>query len=224
MSSEPGGALPGLLLMLSAPSGAGKTTIAHRFRAGEPDAVFSVSATTRAPRGAERDGVDYHFVTPERFEALVAAGALAEWAEVYGRRYGTLRETVERALAAGQVAIFDIDVQGGTRIQAAWPSRCATVFVLPPSPGELERRLRDRSTDDEATIARRLAAARDEVRRGVAGYDYLVVNDVLDDAVARVAAIVRHERTRRAGAADPRAEAVAAACRRESVRVPSWGV
>jgi guanylate kinase len=222
MSSEPGG--PGLLLVLSAPSGAGKTTIAHRYRASEPDAVFSVSATTRPPRGAERDGVDYHFVTPERFEALVAAGALAEWAEVYGRRYGTLRETVEQALAAGRVAIFDIDVQGGSQIQAAWPSRSATVFVLPPSPAELERRLRDRSTDDDATIARRLAAAREEVRRGAEGYDYLVVNDVLDDAVARVAAIVRHERASRAGRADAAAGEVARACRRGTARVPAWGI
>ena len=99
MSSEGRG--PGLLLVLSAPSGAGKTTLAHRFRAAHPDAVFSVSVTTRAPRGAERDGVDYHFATPERFTELVAQGAFAEWAEVHGKRYGTLRATVEEALRAG---------------------------------------------------------------------------------------------------------------------------
>src|SRR5512140_3900748 len=105
---------PGLLLVLSAPSGAGKTTLAHRFRALHADAVFSVSATTRPPRGAERDGVDYHFVTPQRFAALVAEGAFAEFAEVHGHRYGTLRSTVDDALAAGRIAIFDIDVQGGS--------------------------------------------------------------------------------------------------------------
>src|SRR5512138_3320486 len=113
MSSEPGaaggpaiGTGPGLLLVLSAPSGAGKTTLAHRFRAAHPDAAFSISVTTRAPRGAERDGVDYHFVAPERFAELVARGAFAEWAEVHGHRYGTLRETVEEALRAGRIAIF----------------------------------------------------------------------------------------------------------------------
>jgi guanylate kinase len=227
MSSEPGpgGApLPGLLLVLSAPSGAGKTTIARRLPAREPDAVFSVSATTRSPRGAERDGVDYHFVTPERFAELVAAGALAEWAEVHGRRYGTLRATVEEALAAGRVAIFDIDVQGGSHIKAAWPAETATVFLLPPSPAELERRLRARSTDTEAAIAARLAAARAEVRRGAEGYDYLVVNDVVEDAAERVAAIVRHERSRRAGRQDVAAGPVALACRRGTVRLPAWGI
>src|SRR5512141_957103 len=105
MSSEAapaeGSAAPGLLLVLSAPSGAGKTTLAHRFRAAHPEAVFSVSVTTRAPRGAEREGVDYHFASPERFAELVAAGAFAEWAEVHGRRYGTLRGTVDEALRAG---------------------------------------------------------------------------------------------------------------------------
>ena len=114
MSSERGPGLPGLLLVLSAPSGAGKTTLARAFQARHPEAVFSISATTRAPRGAERDGVDYHFVSPERFAELVGQGAFAEWADVHGRRYGTLRSTVEDALAARRIAIFDIDVQGGS--------------------------------------------------------------------------------------------------------------
>ena len=125
---RPGG--PGLLLVLSAPSGAGKTTLAHRFRAEHPDAVFSISATTRAPRGAERDGVDYHFVAPARFAELVAQGAFAEWAEVHGQRYGTLRATVDGALRAGRVALFDIDVQGGEQIEASWPRDTAIVLVL----------------------------------------------------------------------------------------------
>src|SRR5689334_7882839 len=124
MSSE--AAAPGLLLVLSAPSGAGKTTLAHRFRAAHPDAVFSVSATTRPPRGAERDGVDYHFVTPARFADLVEVGAFAEWAEVHGQRYGTLRATVEEALRAGRIALFDIDVQGGEQLHRAFPRDAVT--------------------------------------------------------------------------------------------------
>ncbi len=222
MSSEPAARPPGQLLVLSAPSGAGKTTLARRFLAAHRDAVFSVSATTRAPRGTERDGVDYHFVTPERFAGLVAAGALAEWAEVHGRRYGTLRGTVEASLAAGQVALFDIDVQGGEQIKAAFPRQATTVFILPPDAGELERRLRGRSTDSEDVIARRLAAARLEVGRGLAGYDYVVINDELDAALAQLEAIAAAERARLAGRREPAAEAVALRCRRGVVDVGAW--
>jgi len=194
---------PGLLLVLSAPSGAGKTTLAHRLAAVEPDARFSVSATTRAPRGAERDGVDYHFVSRERFDELVSAGALAEWAEVHGNRYGTLATTVDEALAQGRIALFDIDVQGGVQLLGRWPGRAVTVFILPPSMAELERRLRARSTDAEPVIARRLAAAREEIARGATRYDWLVVNDDLDRALADLRAIVARERARLAGAPDP---------------------
>jgi guanylate kinase len=221
MSSD-GARAPGLLLVLSAPSGAGKTTLAHRFRATHPDAVFSISATTRGPRGAERDGVDYHFVSPERFTHLVHDGAFAEWAEVHGQRYGTLRATVDEALSAGRIAIFDIDVQGGSQIQAAWPREAATVFVLPPSAEELERRLRGRSTDSEEVIRRRLAAARSEVARGLASYDYVVVNDDLDDALASLDAIAAHERARRGGALDAAASRRAERCRRGAVDVVAW--
>jgi guanylate kinase len=223
MSSErPVAPLPGLLLVLSAPSGAGKTTLAHRFRAAHPEAIFSVSATTRRPRGAERDGVDYHFVTPERFAELAAQGAFAEWAEVHGERYGTLRATVEEALAGGRIAIFDIDVKGGSMIKAAWPIDAATVFVLPPGAAELERRLRSRSTDSEEVIGRRLAAARAEVARGLSSYEYVVVNDELEHAYTKLEAIARHERSRRAGLPDPEAAKAAAACRRGAVPVGSW--
>jgi guanylate kinase len=221
MSSEPA-ALPGQLLVLSAPSGAGKTTLARRFQAAHADAVFSVSATTRAPRGAERDGVDYHFVTPARFAELVAAGALAEWAEVHGRRYGTLRATVEASLAAGQVALFDIDVQGGAQLKAAFPRQATTIFILPPDLAELERRLRGRSTDGEEVIARRLAAARLEVARGLGSYDYVVVNDELERALARLEAIAAHERAALAGRVDPAAAAAAERCRRGRVEVGAW--
>jgi guanylate kinase len=213
---------PGLLLVLSAPSGAGKTTLARRLVEREPDARFSVSATTRAPRGRERDGVDYHFVSPERFDELVAQDALAEWAEVHGYRYGTLRSTIEEALAAGRIAVFDVDVQGGDRIRARWPERTVSVFLLPPSMGELERRLRGRSTDPEEAIARRLVAARAEIGRGATGYDYLVVNDDLDQALGRVSSVVAFERSRLEGRADPAAAAAAAALRRGRLDLRPW--
>lgn len=219
MSSEDA---PGLLVVLSAPSGAGKTTLAHRLRAAHADAVFSVSATTRAPRGAERDGVDYHFVTAERFAELIARGALAEWADVHGRRYGTLRATVEEALRAGRIALFDIDVQGGEQLLRAFPRDAVTILVVPPSAAELERRLRGRSTDTDEVIRRRLAAARDEVTRALASYAYVVVNDELDAAQARLEAIVAYERARRAGRVDDRAAVTARECRREAADLSGW--
>jgi guanylate kinase len=221
MSSEP--AAPGLLLVLSAPSGAGKTTLAHRFRARHPDAVFSVSVTTRPPRGAERDGVDYHFVSPARFAELVAEGAFAEWAEVHGQRYGTLRSTVEEALRAGRIALFDIDVQGGAQLGRAFPGDAVTVFIVPPSAAELERRLRGRSTDSEEIIARRLAAARAEIAQGAASYEYAVVNDALDSAVSRLEAIAAHERARRGAPPDPAAARVAGDCRAAAAALRAWG-
>lgn len=223
MSSDGAAApLPGVLLVLSAPSGAGKTTLAHRYRDRHPDAVFSISATTRSPRGAECDGVDYHFVSSERFQSLVAAGAFAEWAEVHGSHYGTLRPTVDEALRLGRVAIFDIDVQGGEQIKAVWPREACTVFVLPPDAAELERRLRGRHTDSEAVIQRRLAAARAEIARGLASYEYVVVNDVLEEACDRVSAILRHVRAGLAGRADPAAAAIAARCRRGVAFTGAW--
>jgi guanylate kinase len=215
---------PGQLLVLSAPSGAGKTTLARRFLAGHADAVFSISVTTRAPRGAERDGVDYHFVTPARFAELVQAGAFAEWAEVHGRRYGTLRETVDAALQAGRIAVFDIDVQGGEQLKRAFPRQATTVMILPPDEAELERRLRGRSTDGDDIIRQRLAAARAEVARGLASYEYVVINDDLERALAAVAAIAEAARARLGGREAAAAEAVARACRREVASLGGWRV
>jgi guanylate kinase len=211
-----------MLLVLSAPSGAGKTTLAHRFRAAHPDALFSVSVTTRAPRGAEREGVDYHFVSATRFAELVAADAFAEWAEVHGQRYGTLRSAVEEALRAGRIAIFDIDVQGGAQLRRAFPADAVTVFIVPPTAAELERRLRGRSTDSEQVIARRLVAARAEVAQGLASYAYVLVNDDLDAAAARLSAIAAHDRSRRGGRPDPAAAELAEACRREVAELRGW--
>ena len=220
MSSEPH--RPGLMLVLSAPSGAGKTTLARRFVQRHADATFSISATTRAPRGTERDGVDYHFVTPERFEAMVAEGALAEWAEVHGRRYGTLRATVDRSLAAGQIAVFDIDVQGGEQLKAAYPAQAVTIFILPPDEAELARRLRGRSTESESAIQARLAVARLEVARGLAGYEYVLLNDEVEGALERLELIVEAARARLAGRPDLRAESAAAQWRREVAPCGRW--
>jgi len=213
---------PGLLLVLSAPSGAGKTTLARRLVASRDDAQFSISATTRAPRGAERDGIDYWFVSPERFAALVNQGAFAEWAEVHGKRYGTLRSTVEEALAAGRIAVFDIDVQGGAQVKALWPAQAMAIFVLPPSMEELERRLRARSTDSGDVITGRLAAARSEIERGLAEYDYVVVNDDLEVALAQLQALVDHGRAVLEGRRDAAAEAVAELLRRERMDARRW--
>lgn len=179
-----------LLLILSAPSGTGKTTLARRLVSAHPGALFSVSYTTRPPRGAERDGVDYHFVGEERFQELIAAGAFVEWARVHGHHYGTPRSSIDDATT---LAVFDIDVQGGETIKRRFPD-AIRALILPPSLAELERRLRARSTDDDPTIRRRLHAARIELRLALlAGYEYWVINDDLDSAYLDLEAIVRAE-------------------------------
>jgi guanylate kinase len=185
----------GLLLILSAPSGAGKTTLAHKLLAGEPQGSFSVSYTTRPARGKEKDGVDYHFVDEPRFRAMAAGGELLEWAQVHGHLYGSPRSTVDEA-RAGKLVVFDIDVQGGNQIKARHPE-AVSVFILPPSMAELERRLRDRKTDAEEVIRKRLVAAGAEVERGCATYDYLLVNDDLERAFGDLCSVVRSERLRR---------------------------
>ena len=223
MSSDGPAQGQGQLLVLSAPSGAGKTTLARRFVDITPGACFSISATTRAPRGAERDGIDYHFLSPARFAEQVAAGAFAEWAEVHGQRYGTLRATGDDALRRGTVTVFDIDVQGGSQILDRWPRDAVTVLVIPPSPEELERRLRGRSTESDEAIRSRLAAARAEVARAALRYEYVLVNDRLEEAVGLLVAISRAERARRAGLGDAGSAAIAAAARVRRVDLSAWG-
>jgi guanylate kinase len=182
-----------LLLILSAPSGTGKTTLARRLVASHPGAIFSVSYTTRAPRGAEKDGVDYHFVSEDRFHEMIASGAFVEWAHVHGHHYGTPRTSME---TGAPLVVFDIDVQGGETIKKQHPE-IVRALILPPSLAELERRLRARSTDDDATVRRRLHAARIEIRLArAAGYEYWVVNDDLERAYADLEAIVRAESCR----------------------------
>lgn len=192
MSNEP------LLLILSAPSGTGKTTLAKRLVAANPGAIFSVSWTTRKPRSDEKDGVDYHFATEADFQRAVKEQKFVEWAHVHGHHYGTPKSVIEEARSKAALAVFDIDVQGGEMIKRAHPE-AVRALILPPSLAELERRLRARSTDDDATVRRRLHAARIEIRLAVAArYEYWVINDDLEKAYADLQAIVRAE-TCRAG-------------------------
>ena len=188
-----------ILLILSAPSGTGKTTLARRLIASQPGSIFSISYTTRAPRGAEQHGIDYFFVDDATFERMVDQDLFLEYAEVHGHKYGTPRSVVSEAKSRGVLAIFDIDVQGGEAIKGQHPE-AVRVLVLPPSLTELERRLRSRSTEDEPTVRRRLDAARRELQRSRA-YEYWVVNDDLERAFGDLEAIVRAERCR-AGSRD----------------------
>jgi guanylate kinase len=179
-----------LLLILSAPSGTGKTTLARRLVAAHPGALFSVSYTTRPPRGDEKDGVDYHFVSRKRFEQMIAEGKFVEWAQVHGHHYGTPRSSIA---GGASLVVFDIDVQGGQAIKKQYPE-AVRALILPPSLAELERRLRARSTDDDETVRRRLHAARVEIGLAIAaGYEYWVVNEDLDRAYGDLEAIVRAE-------------------------------
>lgn len=184
-----------LMLIVSSPSGAGKTTLCNRLRADQPDLRFSVSHTTRKPRPNEVDGREYRFVDHGAFEQMIHAGAFAEWARVHGHLYGTSLEEIGRAREAARGVIFDIDYQGARQIKAALPAAVG-VFILPPSLGELERRLRGRATEDEATTVRRLANARMEIEHyGI--FDYVIVNDELDRAYDHLRAVVLAERSRR---------------------------
>jgi guanylate kinase len=182
----------GLCLVLAAPSGAGKSTIARRLLASEPDLTLSVSATTRAPRAGERDGVDYFFRSRAAFEAMIAAGELLESADVFGRLYGTPRAPVIAALDAGRDVVFDIDWQGHRQLCAALPGDVVGVFVLPPSLVELEARLRARG-DSAEEIARRMAAARTEIAHW-AEFGHIVVNRALDQAVAEIRCVLHAAR------------------------------
>jgi guanylate kinase len=180
----------GVLLVVSAPSGAGKTTLCHRLVQEFDRLGFSISYTTRQPRGAEKNGVDYHFVDGATFEQMVEQDRLAEWAWVHDHRYGTSRESVEQALAAGRDLIFDIDWQGAVQLQTRYPDDVVTVFVVPPSMDELERRLRGRGTDSEEVIARRLEAATEELEQ-VVQFEFVVLNDALEQAYDDLRAVYR---------------------------------
>ncbi len=184
-----------LLLILSSPSGAGKTTLKTRILEAHPELRFSVSHTTRKPRQNELDGREYHFIDKARFLKMTQAGQFAEWAEVHGNLYGTSLLEIEAARGSHRGVVFDIDHQGARQIKATMPG-AVSVFILPPSMAELERRLRSRASDDEPTVQRRLHAARSEIEH-YPFFDYLVVNDNLDEAHKELDAIVVAERAKR---------------------------
>ena len=187
----------GLLLILSSPSGAGKTTLTRRMMAWDPTIRFSISATTRAARPGEQDGREYHFRTRAAFEAMVAAGEMLEHAEVFGNFYGSPKAPVQAALAAGRDTVFDIDWQGGQQIRNSSLGRdVVSVFVLPPSIAELDSRLRGRGQDSDEVMAARMAKSRDEISHW-AEYDYVIVNTDLEVAFNELATILLAERLRR---------------------------
>lgn len=187
----------GLLVILSSPSGAGKSTLARRLMVWDPSLRFSVSATTRKPRPGEVEGEHYYFRSPEQFRAMVAAGEMLEHAEVFGNFYGTPRGPVEAAMHAGRDTLFDVDWQGGQQIRAsALGQHVVSIFVLPPSLAELERRLVSRQQDAPEVIAGRMRKSRDEISHW-AEYDYVIVNDDLDRSTEALTTILAAERLRR---------------------------
>ena len=193
----------GTLYIISAPSGAGKTTLCKRVLNSMEDVVFSVSHTTRKPRDGELDGVHYHFVSVAEFMAMIDMGEFFEWAEVHGNFYGTSVASVKSELEYGRDVILDIDVQGASQIKKIFPD-AITIFVMPPSMEELEARLRNRGTDDKEVIQRRLVNARSEINR-ITEYDYTVINDDLEKASLELASLFQSSRcmTRRVLAGNP---------------------
>jgi guanylate kinase len=200
----------GVVLVIAAPSGAGKTSLARELVSRHDDMVFALSATTRAPREGERDGVDYRFVDSDGFDELLANDELLEWAVVHGRRYGTLRDGVTTALNAGQTVVLDIDVQGARQVRVS-TAGAVLVFILPPSAEELMRRLVGRASESAVQRHERLTAARSELA-AVREFDFVVVNDHFDTAVETLESIVVAEKHRaaRMGDVSERAAAMAA--------------
>lgn len=196
MSSSPQ-STRGILLMIVAPSGVGKTSLTRRLVADHSDLHLSISATTRQPRPGEHEGRDYHFVDRGMFDAMVEDEAFLEWAEVYGNRYGSPRTPIMEALDRGESVLFDIDYQGAMTIHAKVPDDSVLVYILPPSLAEMSRRLHARSQDSEAVIAQRIARSKDEVSQW-SQFDYVLLNEDFDQAYSDLAHIYHAERLRRA--------------------------
>lgn len=203
--------MAGILFIISAPSGSGKSTLVNEVRRLIEGLEFSISYTTRQPRGSEEDGREYHFTTRERFLEMVQAGEFLEWAEVFGNYYGTAFSALEHARAAGKDLLLDIDVQGALQVIKRMP-RAVSIFVVPPSPHVLEMRLRNRSraegVTEESVIARRLSQARQELLT-LDRYKYALINDVLEQAATELREVVLHER----GEGGPAAAQMAEQCR-----------
>ena len=184
--------MEGKLIIFSAPSGSGKTTIVKRMLEIFPQLEFSISATSRAPRGIEQDGVDYHFMSSEQFAAAVAREEFVEWEEVYkGTCYGTLKSEIERIWSKGHVIIFDVDVMGGLNLKKIFGDKACSIFIMPPSIEELQRRLEGRGTDAPDVIEKRVAKAEFELAKAD-GFDCRVINDDLETAVAETAEIIKN--------------------------------
>jgi guanylate kinase len=202
--------MAGILFIISAPSGSGKSTLVSVVRRLVPGLDFSISYTTRKARGSEQDGVEYHFTSRETFESMIAAGEFLEWAEVFGNYYGTALAAIDIAGQHGADLLLDIDVQGALQVMEK-VSEAVSIFILPPSPEVLERRLRNRSqaegVSNENVIETRLSEARTELEK-IEDYKYALVNDVLDQAASEMRAIVLKER----GDASPDEAALAAEC------------
>ena len=186
----------GLLIVLSSPSGAGKSTISRMLLKADPEVTMSISATTRPMRPGERDDVDYHFVADPEFDRLIETGEFVEWAPVFDYRYGTPKAPVKAALKAGRDILFDIDWQGTQQLHSAMGEDLVRIFILPPSLAELERRLRHRGTDSDAVIASRMQRAASEISHW-AEYDYVLVNRDMENCLAQVRAIVAAERSKK---------------------------
>lgn len=182
----------GLILVISAPAGAGKTTLCKRLLQSLPSFISSVSFTTRSPRRQEIEGVDYYFVSREEFEELIKKNAFVEWAEVHGHLYGTSKKFLEETIKAGKDVILEVDVKGGRKIKEKYP-QAILVFILPPSWEELEKRLHKRGTEDEKTIKKRLATAKEEIKY-LPYYDYFLVNDDINATTKKLLLIIEAER------------------------------
>lgn len=186
----------GLMIVLSSPSGAGKTTLTRKLLAGNPNMTMSVSATTRLPRPAEREGVDYYFVSKNQFSDMINAGDLLEHARVFDHHYGTPRAPVEAALNEGKDVIFDIDWQGAQQLAEAAVDDLVKIFILPPNMRELEKRLKTRAQDSDTVIAKRMSKSEAEISHW-AEYDYVIVNEDVDTALKELRMIIGAERMRR---------------------------
>ena len=225
--------MAGILFILSAPSGSGKSTLVAALRSLVEGLDFSISYTTRAPRGSEQDGREYHFVSVDQFRAMMEADDFLEWAEVFGNYYGTARRSLTQAEARGRDLLLDIDIQGAAQVRGRAPD-AVSIFILPPNPTILETRLRSRSraegTIDTEVIQRRLDKARHEIEN-YGQYGYILVNDVLEVAVEQLLAIVKVERWNRPGQTPSngsedtsRLEALALGCRQQNARHALGGV